>query len=68
MTNAANLRAYRERKRQAGYQRLDIVLTPQAWRALRKHMKPWEPYGDAVSRLLTEADSIISRNSMRKQP
>ena len=66
MSNAANLRAYRERKRQAGYERLDIMLTPEAWRALLRHMKAYEPYGATISRLLTEADPIISRNSMRK--
>ncbi len=54
--NADNIKRYYERKRQAGYQRLNISLTPEAFEVLRRHMGQWETWGEAVSRLLVNGN------------
>lgn len=52
MSNADNIRRYNERKRKAGFVRVDCLLTPKAYRVLRKHGSDWESYGETMSRLL----------------
>ena len=49
----ANVRAYRERKRVAGFRRIELTLTEHDYKALHSHLLPGETMSTALSRLIS---------------
>jgi hypothetical protein len=52
LTIRRNVRAYRERQKEAGVRRLDVALDAQRYLQLRKMMAPGETISATVERLL----------------
>ena len=53
MSNATNLKSYRERKRDRGYKRLDVWIPAHCWRNLQELKTDFDPdLGTVLIRLL----------------
>src|SRR4051812_27417419 len=54
MSNATNLKSYRQRKRNSGYMRLDVRIPPHCWRNLQEFKTDFDAdLGTVLIRLLS---------------
>ncbi len=59
MSNAENVRRYNERKRAAGFVRVDCLLTPQAHQLLMEYAQDGENWGATMSRLIMDYRELV---------
>lgn len=59
MSNSDNVRRYNERKRAAGFVRVDGLLSAEAHQLLKEYADDGESYGTTISRLIVDYRELV---------